>query len=255
MPDLRVASFNVRNGRALDGRHAWPFRRRACVATVAALDADVIGLQEVYAFQLRAILRGSGYTACGDGRSARRRGEHCAVLTRPPLRVVEHVTRWFGDHPDRPGSRLDGARFPRIATTCLLELEPSGVVVQFTNTHLDSRAADRRRRSVEQLVTWLDPRRPQIVVGDFNAEPGAAELEPLGAAGLRPALPADAGGTVHGFTGRSDGRRLDHIFVSDHVEVVAAGVERSRVTRRLPSDHWPVVAELRLTSSQRSIYI
>ncbi|HJR24407.1 MAG TPA: endonuclease/exonuclease/phosphatase family protein, partial [Acidimicrobiales bacterium] len=59
MTELRVATFNVRNGRALDGFvRAWPFRRRAVVAAIASLDADVVGLQEAYRFQLRSLLRG-----------------------------------------------------------------------------------------------------------------------------------------------------------------------------------------------------
>ena len=247
MTDLRVASFNIRNGRALDGLvRAWPFRRRAVVEAVESLDADVVALQEVYRFQLRALLRGlPGRVAVGEGRSSRRRGEHVPLLVRGErVRVVEAATRWYGDTPEQAGSRWPGAPFPRIATVAVVDV--AGSRLQVVGTHLDERSAERRARSAEQLVGWLDPALPRVVLGDLNAEPGADEPRPLLAAGLRQALPGDAGGTSHDFTGRTDGRRLDHVLVSDEVEVVAAEVAHPRPRGRLPSDHWPVVATLRL---------
>ena len=247
MTELRVATFNIRNGRALDGLvRSWPFRRRAVVAAIAALDADVVGLQEVYRFQLRSLLRGLPRCASvGEGRSVRRRGEHVPLLVdRGRVRVVEQTTRWFGDEPDRPGTRLPGARFPRIATLAVLEV--GGTRLQVVGTHLDARSPQHRARSVEQLVSWLDPTVPRVVLGDLNAGPDAPELRPLLDAGLREALPADAGGTNHDFTGRTDGARLDHVLVSPEVEVLAAEIAHPGRGGRLPSDHWPVVADLRV---------
>ena len=161
--------------------------------------------------------------------------------------MVDHQTRWYGPNADRPGALMGGAPFPRIATICRLRLSASEQVVQVTNTHLDERSVDRRRHSAMQLLDWLDHDLPQIVVGDFNALPDDELFEPLAAAGLRHALPADAGGTYHRFTGRRDGPRIDHILVSKHFDVTQSGVFEGRVGRRLPSDHWPVRATLRLS--------
>jgi len=44
---MRVVSLNVRTAWGLDGRHAWPFRRRRLAAMLASLSADVLCLQEV----------------------------------------------------------------------------------------------------------------------------------------------------------------------------------------------------------------
>lgn len=250
MTDLRVATFNIRNGRAFDGWNSWPFRRKTTAATIAALDADVLGLQEVFAFQLRWLHRRlPAYDVNGRGRGSRRifKGEHSPVPTRrSKIRVVKHWTRWYGDQPDVPGSKLPGARFPRIATGCVLEIVGSGERVQLVNTHLDAHRADLRARSAEQLVTWLDPSLPQIVVGDFNAEVDSPPVQIIAAAGLRSALPADACGTNHDFTGRLDGKRIDHVLVSEHFEVTSAEVWHERIGGRLPSDHWPVVTQLQL---------
>ncbi|MEJ7721431.1 MAG: endonuclease/exonuclease/phosphatase family protein [Ilumatobacteraceae bacterium] len=119
--DLTVATFNIRNGLAWDGRNSWPLRRRATAKALAALDADIVGLQEVYGFQRRYLLgRVPGYRAVGKGRRNGRRGEQCPILVRDPVAIDADWTRWFGDEPEHPGSRLPGASFPRIATmaTC-----------------------------------------------------------------------------------------------------------------------------------------
>jgi endonuclease/exonuclease/phosphatase family metal-dependent hydrolase len=224
--ELKLASFNLRNGRAFDGWNSWPFRRGATAAVVRSLDADVLGLQEVYKFQLRSLLRRvPGFTAVGEPRSPH--GERNPVLARG--RVESHVTRWFD---------VPGARFPRIATTA----HTAGI--SFTSTHLDERSGARRRTSVEQLLTWLsDEPGPHVVVGDFNATLDDPMFELFAAAGFRSALPADAPGTSHHFTGRYDGRRIDHIFVSSDIEVIDADVDH---TNRRASDHWPITARIRL---------
>lgn len=246
--ELRVATFNVRNGRAFDGLRSWPFRRRVTAAAIAGLEADLVALQEVYPCQRRSLLRHlPTYGAVGQGRSGAGRGEASPILwRRGTVRVEEHATRWYGPTPDGPGSRPDGARFPRIATLARVRVGPEGRLVQVVSTHLDAHDHDLRVAAAGQLAGWLDPAVPLIVLGDLNATPGSAVLAPLLAAGLRSALPGEAGGTEHGWTGRIDRRRIDHVLVSDDVEVRWADVLHPRPGGRLPSDHWPVVADLRL---------
>lgn len=235
---FRVASYNVRNGRAFDWGNSWPFRRAATAATIESLDADIIGLQEVYRFQYRWLqprLRGYAGTWAGRNRQGRS-GEGCPLLVRDArARIVEAQTRWYPP----------GGEFPRIATTSRVAVDD--VELQVVNTHLDAKSPDHRRASVEQLLGWLDRSLPQIVIGDFNAEPDDALFEPLFRVGLRHALPSAAGGSDHGFTGAEDGPRLDHVLVSANVHVVTAGVARPRPGGRLGSDHWPVVADLDLS--------
>lgn len=209
--------------------HSWPFRRRATAEVVRGLDADVLGLQEAYGFQLRSLLRRvPGYTAVGEARS--RRGERTPVLVR--ANVESHTTRWFD---------VQGARFPRIATTARVRVGATRFT--FTSTHLDERSSARRAASVDQLVSWLaaEPG-PHVVVGDFNDTLDDPMFDEFAGIGLRSALPHDAGGTSHHFTGRRDGRRIDHIFVPATAEILEASV----VYGAMASDHWPVTARIRL---------
>lgn len=246
MTTLRVATFNIRNGLGLDGWNIWPLRRRATADAIASLDADVVGLQEVYGFQRRFLVKRLGaYSAEWSGRRDGRKGEACPVLVRTArVSAVAARSRWFADEPDVPGGRLAGASFPRLATICRLRVD--GVEIEVANTHLDEAVAENRLRSVMLLLDWLDPTVPRVVLGDLNAEPDDTVLQKMHDAGLHQALPAGAGGTNHDFTGRTDGRRIDHILVSDDFRVERAEIVTVRPGGRLPSDHWPVVADLRL---------
>lgn len=245
---LRVASFNLRNGRAVDGWHSWPFRRSAAAAVLDHLHADVVGLQEAYACQRRYLLhRLPRYDAVGDGRDGRGRGEQAPVLfARGGIELVDHRTRWYGDAPDVPGSRLPGARFPRVATFARLRLRATGRSFVAVSTHLDAAVAANRRASALQLAGWLDPAVPTVVLADLNAGPAGDVVGALREAGLRDALAGVPGGTEHAFTGRTDRRRIDHVLVSGHWEVRSSWIAHDRPGGRLPSDHWPVVADLLL---------
>jgi len=249
--ELRAATFNVRNGRAPDRCRAWPFRRRAFARTVAALGADVLGFQEAYRFQLDWLLKrlprhrsvGVGRRDGADG------GEHCAVLYDQVRFTLEHErTRWFADDPDHAGASLPRANHPRIATLVRLRDAQTGRAFGVANTHFDERRQDNRERSADLLLSWLEPDVRWLVMGDFNAEPSNPLFERFGAAGYRPVLASGPPGSAHQFTGRTDGPLIDNILVGPEWEVRSAAVVTDTPGRQLPSDHWPVVADLTLRS-------
>lgn len=274
-PALRVASFNIRNGIAWDGLDSWPLRRQATAATVAGLEADLLGLQEVYGFQQRYLLRRlAGYAAAGAGRTdGRRSGERCAVLYRTTrLKLDQVTTRWFSDTPDVPGSTGWGNRLPRIVTLARFTDLAGGRRFGFADCHLEGSPAVARHRSATALATWLDPCLPWIVAGDLNAEPHDAAVRTLldaglrdvfapGAAAGRPAGRRMPGGSSAAHPGRpaaapvttiaaprggAAGRRIDYLLVTGEWEVVAAAVPAPGRHRRRASDHLPVLATVRL---------
>lgn len=247
--DLTVATFNIRNGLAWDRGRSWPFRRSSTAAVLGLLDADIVGLQEVYAFQRRYLLhRNPGYRAVGSPRGADGRGEACPVLARSPrTTIVSTRTRWFGDRPEEAGQRLPGASFPRIATWATVDVD--GVRIDVANAHLDEHRPSNRARSTAQLAVDADPDRPTIVMGDLNAI--AEEVDTM--AGLTDAgftLVEAAGGTAHGWRGGVDHLRIDHVAVrapaGTRWQVRSAEVVTACPGGRLPSDHWPFRAALTL---------
>lgn len=246
---LRVVSFNIRNGLALDGLNLWWCRRRRVVATLARLDADLVGLQEVYRFQARWLRRRLvEHEAYGVGRTdGGRRGEQALVLyRRDRFELVEVGTRWYGPDPDDPGTKLPEAMFPRTAAIVRLRDRVTGGPLVFVDTHLDAHVAGNRQASAAQLAGWLaDEASPVVVAADLNEGPdGPAVAELMASAGLEQAVPVGAGGSNHDFTGRTDGRRIDHVLVSPSWKVLDGWVDHRRVRGKLASDHWPVGADI-----------
>jgi endonuclease/exonuclease/phosphatase family metal-dependent hydrolase len=241
-----VATFNIRNSSAPDGDNAWPLRREATAAAIEALDADVVGLQEVLPDQLE-YLRGrfAEYEIVGAGRDdGLSAGEHSVVMVRPGRwRVDKHETRWLSTEPARPGSVGWDAHLTRIATLVWLR-HAAGARVGVANTHYDHAGQVAQVESSRLLAGWTTGDLPWVVLGDLNATPDSPPLKALTDAGLRDVVPAGVGGSWHDFTGATDQERIDHILVTPGIEAVAAAVSHDRPGGRLPSDHWPVVATL-----------
>ncbi len=252
---LRVASFNVRSWFGRDGWNSWPLRAGACAAAIRGVDADLLGLQEVRLLQERGLARRlPGYAGAGAGRDdGCGRGERCTVVYRPArLRLESWTVKWFSDTPRAPGSRSWGNPIPRIATLCRFADLRSGGRFGFANVHWDGASAASRLRSAEALLGWLDPSLPWLVVGDLNATAGDPAVARLVAGGLRDTL-AELGergpqaATHHRWDG-STGRHAHRLRLRRRpLGRVRRAHRPCRPGGRLPSDHWPVVAEVALS--------
>ncbi len=59
---------------------------------------------------------------------------------------------------------------------------------------------------------------------------------------------ADVAATGHGFSGKTQGVRIDFIFVRKHDEILDARIIHYNDNGLYPSDHFPVTARVRLVS-------
>lgn len=242
---LRIATFNIRNGRAIDKLHSWPFRRNVVAETIQLLGADIIGLQEAFHFQRKFLSRKlPNYSFYGDGRAGGVRGEGCPLLSSSRFEVQSGWTRWFSES-ESAGSKYSGAQFPRIATSQYFLDENTSQKFRVINTHLDAEEASLRLRSVEKLMMWNEEETPTILIGDFNCGfEETAVFDVLHENGFEPlSVGVD---TSPGFA-RSfleDRPQIDHILFSKHWEVDA--VEVVDRAGRPASDHLPVVADVSL---------
>ena len=213
----------------------------------------------MYGFQQRYLTsRLSGYAALGAGRDdGRERGERCTVLYRPGrLELDSWTVRWFSDTPGVPGSRGWGNPVTRLVTLCRFIDRADGRRFGVADAHWDGASAESRLRSAEALLGWLDPALPWIVVGDLNATAGDPAVARLVAGGLRDTLAhlgerGPGAGTHHHWDGATDGSRIDYVLVSREWEILHAEIANrlpQEGRQGLPSDHWPVVATLRLVT-------
>ncbi len=260
---IRVLSFNIRYGTARDGRNAWPLRRELVFDVLRRERWDFVGLQEALRFQLDEIHRAvDGFGEIGVGRDdGKQRGEYSAILYRQDRWFAQHSgTFWLSETPDVPGSKSWGNGIPRIVTWGRFVERKTRRAVWVFNTHFDHQSQPSREKSARALAASIARKtegEPVIVTGDFNA----GEDNPA----MRYLLSPDSGspvhlrdtfrvlhpkatdvGTFHGFTGRTQGDKIDYVLVDRHFEVLAADIIRFARDGRYPSDHFPVMATVRL---------
>jgi endonuclease/exonuclease/phosphatase family metal-dependent hydrolase len=242
---LHVATLNLRN---IADR--WPERIPLLLADMAALQPDLIGLQEcVFAVQQDRLLG-----AAGDGRYESRRGwagrpEYGnAVLGRAPLTLGE-------------GQRLELGR-NRSALRVPVSL-PSGATLDFVVTHLHHLVPDQavREEQAIQIAEWLRPDAvPLVVVGDFNAEPTEPACAVMRDAGFRsahleangaePAVTWPSGIQAPGIDDDGEPGCLDYIWVRGAITVEACRLAFDRPAvddpTLYPSDHLGLSARIRI---------
>ncbi|MDK3257735.1 endonuclease/exonuclease/phosphatase family protein [Blastococcus capsensis] len=254
---VRLLTSNIHHGVGNDERHDLPRLARL----LAAADADVICLQEVdrhYGERSedvdQALLLSRALDmqlawgpaideqrAGGKAADAPRRQYGNALLSRLPI-LVSDV------------HRLPGTGEPRSALRTMVELD--GGALWITATHLTTRSAQERAAQVSMLAgLHTESMDTGVLVGDFNTEPDAPELDALrqrftDAWQLARAREDQAGwkfwqsdaGMTH--PARSPHRRIDQVWVSPGVTVAGAYV----LDAEGASDHLPVVVDLEIRS-------
>src|SRR5262245_29905465 len=151
---LRVATYNIHKARGLDGQVS--LRRIADV--LQQVDADVVGVQEIYEAQAEHLARDLGMQLV-TGVTVRRVDGACgnAILTHLPLRGVATFDLSFRSREARGGIRVDlGFREHTL---------------HVFNVHLGLRRHERAAQVkwlIERYVLWDDRIGPRVVIGDLN---------------------------------------------------------------------------------------
>jgi len=249
MPHLDVATLNLRN---IADR--WPERLPLLLADMAALQPDLLGVQEcVFAVGQDRLLG-----AAGDGLYEIHRGwagrpEYGnSVLVRSPLGKMDGDSAVERLELGRSRSAL------RVAVTI-----PGGVSLAMVVTHLHHLPADEDAREAQarELVAWLDARPSPggaIVVGDFNAEPVEATYRVMVEAGFRsafaeanghePAVTWPSGIQAPGMDTDGDPGCLDYIWLRGPLRATAARLVFDRPAVEdptlYPSDHLGLAARV-----------
>jgi endonuclease/exonuclease/phosphatase family metal-dependent hydrolase len=247
MDRLHVATLNIRN---LADR--WDERLPLLLADMAALQPDLLGLQEVvYPMQQDRVIGAAGEAHYRAVRGWAGRPEYgCSILVREPLEPAGEARLDLGR--DREAHRVTVAH-------------PAGSRVTFVTTHLhhppDAHAE--RDEQVAALVGWLDfagPADVLVVTGDFNADPREPAYRRMVEAGFRSAH-LEANGSEPAVTWPSgliapamdtDGEPdcLDYIFVRGAVRTLDCRLVFDRPAvddpTLYPSDHLGLAAHLEI---------
>lgn len=257
---LKVMAFNVRLPTDADGDNRWQVRKDILVDTIRDQRPVVFGTQELFAEQGDYIVRQlPEYAWFGVGRRGDAEGagdEHMGVFyLRDELKVIESGDFWLSDTPEVAGSITWGNLYPRMVTWALFERMADGRRFYFFNTHLPYRDEDEpiRERGAALLLKRLSALPadvPVVVTGDFNTGPEsrvhALLTDVMADAWERSTQRSGPEATFHAFSGKAD-RRIDWILVRGF-DVGPVSTVTDHENGRYPSDHFPVVAELRWTA-------
>jgi endonuclease/exonuclease/phosphatase family metal-dependent hydrolase len=245
---LRVMTYNAHGCSGMDGRVS----PRRIARVVQQQSADLIALQEIDHGRSRSrsedqaalIAEALGYhvvfcPTVMHGHSGR---YGHALLSRWPIEVIK-VAELPGA-PDSWWPEPRGALWARI--------EVNGVDINIVTTHL---GLSPRERVIQMRALlgndWLGPiisSEPVILCGDFNLSPGSVPYA-LAASKLRDVQAAREGHRPRStFSSMHPFMRIDHIFVSSHLETERAFVPRNDLTR-IASDHLPLLADLSFPSA------
>lgn len=266
---VRVMTFNVLHDGAWTLVPSWGARRRVVAGAIRSARPDVACLQEVSPRQLNDLslnlveyrvfpgTLSGGTTFTGWARPGAffgrlflgdffDHGEYCPILVR----------RGFGA-PSDSGSFLltRDSPTPHVVNWVRIRL-PSEAFVDVFSTHLGL-VRGRTNGTPDGLLQLLDDHwsGTQILAGDFNALPSSPLLKSLIGVGA-PRAPAfqdvwtrarsgARGGTLHWGLGLP-GPRLDYVLVRPPCTIDSVRIAGTRVGRILPSDHYAVVADLRI---------
>jgi endonuclease/exonuclease/phosphatase family metal-dependent hydrolase len=229
---MRVATYNIRHGRGTD--EVLDLGRTA--RAIAALDADIVALQEVD----EQVGRSGGVDEAATlGRAL---GMHhafgsfmdydggrygLAILSRWP---IESATTW----------RLPTGNEPRVALA--IDVDPPGIgPCTIVDVHFDWVQDDGFRfaqaEAVAERLATLD--RPWILLGDFNDTPGTRTRRLLAGLGIEGRSPEDGSNTWPATAPTVD---IDTIIAGPGD--AWSGFGRRVGSETMASDHRPVTAEL-----------
>ncbi len=255
---VRVMSYNIRYGTANDGVDSWPNRADRVANLLRFYRPDVFGLQEALASQidfLEEALPGYGWIGVGrdDGEAA---GEFSPVFyNRERLEALESGTFWLSPTPDVPGSKGWDAAITRVATWARFRDRATGEAFLYLNTHFDHVGQQARVESAKIIADTLASMAkglPRIVTGDFNVTPDNPAYATMTAALTDARLisetpPHGPEETFYGFVVKPDvpGRRIDYVFVSEGIRVLRSATLSEQFEGHYPSDHLPVLADVR----------
>ena len=239
---LRVMTYNIHAGHGDIDRTA---------ATIRALSPDIVGLEEVdvhwaersgFVDQAGRLSQSLGmpvrfahiYELPGASVDAPKREFGVALLSRYP------IVTWENDTITRLSTQAENPVPLRMPGLLAATIDVHGTPVRVFVTHLDYRKdpSVRRTQVTEMLARIGAVDSPTLLLGDMNASPDAAELQPLFAR-MHDSWLTTAG---PGFTYPADTptERIDYVLVSPNGKVDTAFVPVVPAA----SDHRPVVVDL-----------
>ena len=249
---MRIMSFNLLCGGP--GIKEWYPRSPLVIRTIYKADPDTLGVQEAHIGWIKA-LRSClpEYDYVGIGRNdGKEDGEFSAVFyKKEKFDLLDSGSFWLSETHEKPGKGWDAACI-RICSWAKLREKETGKVFVHLNTHLDHRGKVAMQKGAQLAAargTAIAGDAPAFFTGDFNVTPDSAPYAAVLAGGFRDcryvAADTDTGFTFHAYGNPEDPASvIDYVFFKGDVSVKKFTVIRDEIDGQLPSDHYPICADV-----------
>ncbi len=257
-PEITVMSYNIRLNVASDGPNAWPNRKDWVNHLLRFYEADIFGVQEALHQQMLDLSRMSEFAYSGKGRDdGQTAGEYSAIFYKTArFTKLDEGTFWLSDTPEQPSYGW-GAQIRRVCSWVKLKDRHTKKTFFVFNTHFDHQSVPARENSaklITQRVQSIAGNTPVILTGDLNTGPSTPPVQTLlqSFTDTRKASVLPAYGIEDTFTGfnyqdKQNGDRIDYILFKGNFTVLKQGTLTDfNAEQRFPSDHFPVLAKMRL---------
>jgi len=254
---FNVITYNIRMNTTGDGVNAWPLRKDKVAGLLKFHQADIFNVQEALPEQMDDLVNSfPDFDHVGVGRDdGKRAGEHMGVFFKKSR--FEKLTDgmfWLNESTTQPGLGWD-ALCNRTVTWIKLKDKITKKSFYIFDTHFDHRGNKAREESAKLILKSIKEinkeNLPLILTGDFNltkkTEPVQLILKELNDAKDKSlSLPYGPDGTSGGFDVKLMPRTIDFIFINEKVEVLRHGVLSDSFGLFYPSDHLPVLVEVKI---------
>jgi len=255
-------TFNLRCDFPLDFNNRWNSRKNMIYHIMRNYKCDVIGTQEVKD-NMHKDLKDNvmEYNIIGKPRGKKVSSERNNILISKEHIIHDYKTFWLSENPNKIGSRKWYSLFPRICTTAIVEID--NAKVRICNSHLDNFIPKAKEYGLKKIMEVIDEEQkkeklPIILMGDFNVTPDSklindfakgkfSKQKLVAVQEINKNLYNEA--TRHSFNRKQQGVHIDYIFVSEEIEVVNAEIIKYNINGKYPSDHYPLMADIKMKNS------
>ncbi len=270
---IELTSFNIRC--PIDkGDNTWANRLPRILRVIENRKFELMGVQEATPMQLKDLNDSlKGWTYVGTGREKNKGGEASSIFFKTNrFECLDTETFWLSETPNVPGSMSWKTACTRICTRAKFKDKETGYEFQYFNTHLDHMSALAREMGMKLIMKRISETsqgQTVFLTGDMNdsfeALPSVEQVR------LSKTMNADISNegqdypisiamkylcdtyniteTPHTGTFKTFNHykpthrnRLDYVFVSGNVRVLAHATVNDRIDGKFPSDHDPVTA-------------
>lgn len=257
--NIKVMTYNIRCGYCEDSSDVnnWSKRKYLLAYVIKNHNPDLIGLQEAEMFQVKDLIEMlDEYDWYGVSREdGKDKGESTAILYRKKrFEPEEKRTLWLSETPELVSKGWDAA-LNRTVTLIKFKDLKSSKDFYYLNTHFDHIGEKARTESSRLIVNELGKYTgdyPIIFSGDLNYTSNSDGYKILSNKLFDTKLisKTESAGENISFNGFGKDiqpdNKIDFIFVNDKVEVQNHIMDTTTFNGLYPSDHYPVICEVKL---------